>query len=241
MKLPAGTVIDQAIDGTAGELFVVTDRKAYVAANKATLTDQVIVGNAKTGSGTAIRLTAADGTVVLSAVEVVPGGASVTVKAATAEAAVAQVTVRAEVPEAAAGAVTPEDYAAYFKAQATPVEGVSGAFTVTAVLNPETVPTPEIGVADGRTAPLFVEADSDGQALVVGVVNAKPGLWYGLAASSELQETSFADDIPSFVLATSPTEQLTLTASPRADAAAFFRVRVVIAAPTPSSHPTPTP
>lgn len=176
-----------------------------------------------------------------SVLEVVPGGASVTVTAATAEEAAAQVTVRAEVPEAAAGAVTPEAYAAYFKAQATPVEGVSGAFTVTAVLNPETVPTPEIGVADGRTAPLFVEADSDGQALVVGVVNAKPGLWYGLAASSELQETSFADDIPSFVLATSPTEQLTLTASPRADAAAFFRVRVVIAAPIPSSHPTPTP
>ena len=241
MKLPAGTVIDQAIDGTAGELFVVTDRKAYVAANKATLTDQVIVGNAKTGSGTAIRLTAADGTVVLSAVEVVPGGASVTVTAATAEEAAAQVTVRAEVPEAAAGAVTAKAYAAYFKAQATPVEGVSGAFTVTAVLNPETVPTPEIGVVDGRTAPLFVEADSDGQMLVVGIVNAKPGLWYGLAAASELQETSFADDIPSFVLATSPTEQLTLTASPRADAAAFFRVRVVIAAPTPSSHPTPTP
>ena len=241
MKLPAGTVIDQAIDGTAGELFVVTDRKAYVAANKATLTDQVIVGNAKTGSGTAIRLTAADGTVVLSAVEVVPGGASVTVKAATAEAAVAQVTVRAEVPEAAAGAVTPEDYVAYFKAQATPVEGVSGAFTVTAVLNPETVPTPEIGVTDGRTAPLFVEADSDGQALVVGVVNAKPGLWYGLAASSELQETSFADDLPSFVLATSPTEKMTLRASRRTGAAAFFRVRVVIAAPIPSSHPTPTP
>ena len=121
------------------------------------------------------------------------------------------------------------------------MDGASGAFTVAAVLNPETVPTPEIGVADGRTAPLFVEADSDGQALVVGVVNAKPGLWYGLAASSELQETSFADDIPSFVLATSPTEKLTLTASPRADATAFFRVRVVIAAPTPSSHPTPTP
>ena len=176
-----------------------------------------------------------------SVLEVVPGGASVTVTAATAEEAAAQVTVRAEVPEAAAGAVTPEDYVAYFKAQATPVEGVSGAFTVAAVLNPKTVPAPEIGVVDGRTAPLFVEADSDGQALVVGVVNAKPGLWYGLAASSELQETSFADDIPSFVLATSPTEQLTLTASPRADAAAFFRVRVVIAAPTPSSHPTPTP
>ncbi|MGN0877793.1 MAG: CotH kinase family protein [Kiritimatiellia bacterium] len=176
-----------------------------------------------------------------SVLEVVPGGVSVTVTAATAEEAAAQVTVRAEVPEAAAGAVTPKDYAAYFKAEATPAEGASGAFTVTAVLNPETVPAPEIGVVDGRTAPLFVEADSDGQALVVGVVNAKPGLWYGLAASSELQETSFADDLPSFVLATSPTEQLTLTASPRVDAAAFFRVRVVIAAPTPSSHPTPTP
>ena len=144
-------------------------------------------------------------------------------------------------PEAVAGTVTPEAYAAYFKAQATPAEGVSGAFTVTAVLNPETVPTPEIGVADGRTAPLFVEADSDGQALVVGIVNAKPGLWYGLAAASDPKEESFANDAQSFVLATSPTEKLTLRASRRTGAAAFFRVRVVIAAPTPSSHPTPTP
>lgn len=67
MKLPAGTVIDQAIDGTPGEVFVVTDRRAYVAANLDTLTDEVIIGNAKAGSGTDIGLTAADGTIVLSA------------------------------------------------------------------------------------------------------------------------------------------------------------------------------
>lgn len=65
MKLPAGTVIDQGTAGDPAELFVVTDRVAYVAAN--TVTDQLIVGNATAGSGTDVGLTAADGTVVLSA------------------------------------------------------------------------------------------------------------------------------------------------------------------------------
>lgn len=74
MKLPAGTVIDEGTAENPGELFVVTDRRAYVAANKATLTDQVIIGNAAVGSGTDIGLTAADGTVVLSADVILPPG-----------------------------------------------------------------------------------------------------------------------------------------------------------------------
>lgn len=74
MKLPAGTVIDQALDGVSGEVFVVTDRVAYIAANESTLTDEVVIGNAKAGSGTDIGLTAADGTIVLSADVILPPG-----------------------------------------------------------------------------------------------------------------------------------------------------------------------
>lgn len=75
MKLPAGTVIDQALDEeTPGEVFVVTDRVAYIAANESMLTDEVVIGNAKAGSGTDISLTAADGTIVLSADVILPPG-----------------------------------------------------------------------------------------------------------------------------------------------------------------------
>ena len=66
LMLPAGTVIDQAIDGESGELFVVTDRKSYIAANDDALTDEVIVGNASVGTGTDVGLAAADGTIVIS-------------------------------------------------------------------------------------------------------------------------------------------------------------------------------
>ena len=51
MTFDAGTVIDQQIGDKPGELFVVADRLAYVTANEASLTDEVIVGNAKAGSG----------------------------------------------------------------------------------------------------------------------------------------------------------------------------------------------
>lgn len=75
MTLPAGTVIDQADDeGKPGEVFVVTDRVAYITANESALTDEVIIGNATAGSGTDIGLTAADGTIVLSADVILPPG-----------------------------------------------------------------------------------------------------------------------------------------------------------------------
>ena len=74
MKLPAGTVVDMMMNGKTGEVYVVTDRRAYVATHAAALTDEVIVGNAALGSGTDIGLTAADGTVVLSADVILPPG-----------------------------------------------------------------------------------------------------------------------------------------------------------------------
>ena len=64
MTIPAGTVIDQQMDGVPGEVYVTADRRATVAAM--TVTDQILVGNGKTGKADAkLSLTAADGTKVI--------------------------------------------------------------------------------------------------------------------------------------------------------------------------------
>ena len=71
---PAGSVIDQAFDETPGEVFVVTDRKTYVAnlATTTELTDQVIIGNAAVGEGVVFALEDANGVEVIAAET--PGG-----------------------------------------------------------------------------------------------------------------------------------------------------------------------
>ena len=64
MTLPDGTVIDQAMGGVSGEVYVTADRRATVATMA--ITDQVIVGNGEAGKSDAkITLTAADGTKVI--------------------------------------------------------------------------------------------------------------------------------------------------------------------------------
>ena len=66
--MPAGTVIDQRIGDKPGEVYVVTDRIAYVAANDATITEEIIVGNAKVGAGQLYALDDAAGEHVISSV-----------------------------------------------------------------------------------------------------------------------------------------------------------------------------
>ena len=63
--LPPGTVCD-----ARDSLWVVADRRAYVAANEAQLKDQVIVGNAEFTGADTIALAAADGTVVCASSKV---------------------------------------------------------------------------------------------------------------------------------------------------------------------------
>ena len=60
MTLPAGTVLDEGTDAAPGEVTVVVDRRAYVAALGDAIVDQVIVGNASVGKSETITLTAAD-------------------------------------------------------------------------------------------------------------------------------------------------------------------------------------
>ena len=57
---PAGSVID-----ANGTITVVADRKAYVAANAATLTDEVLLGNAVFAVSGTVNLLAADETTVI--------------------------------------------------------------------------------------------------------------------------------------------------------------------------------
>ncbi len=64
--LPAGTVVDSVQDGVPGEVFVVTNRLAYVTAHAAELSDQVIVGNALPGAGR-LRLASPDGSQTVTA------------------------------------------------------------------------------------------------------------------------------------------------------------------------------
>ncbi len=65
LKLPAGTVVD-----AKDTITIVSDRKAYVAKNDASLADQVIVGNAAVNAdATTVALKAADGTEVVACAE----------------------------------------------------------------------------------------------------------------------------------------------------------------------------
>lgn len=64
--MPPGTVIDQGYGSAQGEVFVVSNRIAYVAANDATITEQIIVGNARPGKGELFSLVDADGESVIS-------------------------------------------------------------------------------------------------------------------------------------------------------------------------------
>ena len=66
---PAGAVIDRAFGTAAGEIIIVSNRIAYVTANESTLTDQVILGNAKVGSGAAYELMDAAGELVIGTPE----------------------------------------------------------------------------------------------------------------------------------------------------------------------------
>ncbi len=67
MTLPAGTVLDQAIDGVAGEVYVTADRRTTIEKFGDKLSDQVVVGNgtaAETADLYTVTLKDASGTLV---------------------------------------------------------------------------------------------------------------------------------------------------------------------------------
>ncbi len=152
------------------------------------------------------------------------------VKAESAEAAIAQAKLVVEVPEKVKELIDENDYKTYFKLAAKEI--AAGKYEVSAVLNSETVPKPEIGAIDDEAEPLIVEEGDGGTIVAVGIVNAKIGLWYGFEATGDLK-VDFENDCPSFKLATDPTEKLVLESSPREGASAFFRTKISEIKPEP--------
>ncbi len=63
MILPPGTVIDQCINASPGEVYVTADRRATIAALGDDVTDLVVVGNGTPGEGVVVLRTAAGETV----------------------------------------------------------------------------------------------------------------------------------------------------------------------------------
>ncbi|MGN0854488.1 MAG: CotH kinase family protein [Kiritimatiellia bacterium] len=222
MTLPAGTVVDAIQGGTAGEVYVTADRRVTVAA--LTVADQVVVGNGTAGAADdPVTLTASDGTPVVLA-PVTPA-ASVVVEAENEAAALEAATLVVEVPSAAAD-LAEADYRAYFRLVATPLASSPGSFTVSAVLDPDVVPVPQIGTVAEDIAPLTVVTDASGQTkLAVGVVNAKQGLWYGITAADSLLDP-FVAEPSTFKLVEEASGQLKLETMSRTTNRRFFKVEV---------------
>ncbi len=231
MTLPAGTVVDAGAAAAPGEVFVVTDRRAYVAARAGTLTDEVIVGNAAAGAaGAFVRLVAADGTPVQVEPTIAPG--------ATAELAATDAAAAAEEVKAYLVALGEDDVAAGLSADslmvvAEPATDAAGAVTgyrAAVAVNPAKVPAPLVGgdAAQALDPIAFEAAAADGRAVAVGVVNAVKGLWYGYAVADE-PTGGFALDKASFRRATGASVKV--SGSARTAAKGFFRVIVLPARP----------
>ena len=117
--------------------------------------------------------------------EVVPGGAPVEVTAESATDAESKVIVKATSPDAEV--ISNDDYAKYYKAKATLVEG--NTYSVTVVLDPEKVEFPETEAAfDAEIGDFAADADATG----ITVTNAKPGLFYYVEEAQKL-ETGLAE------------------------------------------------
>ena len=219
--LPAGTVCD-----SNDCIYVVADRRAYIEAHNAELTDQVIVGNATFSDWSAVYFDAADGTVLRG---VSSDDSVVTFEAKDQKAAdklVAELS-----PALTEEDVTAELQAQYLKVVAEPT-GKKNEFVVTVAVNPETVGAPVIAEPAAESEPVEIEEDDKGETTVsVSISNAIQGLWYGYEVSDALGEAAdFANDVDSFERAEGSAH--TVKGSPRDKASGFFRIKVLPAKPS---------
>jgi len=229
--LPAGTVCD-----SNDCIYVVADRRGYVAAHESELTDQVIIGNAKfVESAAATVIDSSDGT------RLVLQGAVVTDSPDTIEFAAASQAEADAHAEAIKPTLTQEDEksgldASYLKVVANP-SSVSGIYTLAVDIDSGKVPAPAIlqndqSAASGEGAVVFVDA-ANGKTVTITIGNAIKGLWYGYEVSDALGDASaFANDVDSFMRATDAKFKLKAS-SPRAEKeAGFYRVKALPAKPT---------
>ena len=221
--LPPGTVCD-----SNDCVYIVADRRAYVEAHEAELTDQVIVGNADFGNLGAVVLNSSDGTCLhgLSSKDADVPFAAKNDKAAAA--VVATITPTLSKADVEAGLE-----AQYLTVAAKPVEGQPGKYVAVVDVNPATVLPPVFADAEGASEepPVAVEEDEDGKTKVsVTVGNAVIGLWYGYEVANALDAgVAFENDNGSFKRATNATFKV--EATPRTEPSGFFRVKVLPAKP----------
>ncbi|MBQ6914253.1 MAG: hypothetical protein IJQ65_00920, partial [Kiritimatiellae bacterium] len=213
--LPAGTVCD-----SNDCIYVVSDRRAYIAAHLDELTDQVIVGNADFGGIGAVVLNSSDGTCLhgLSSADGVLTFAAKNDKAAAA------------VVETIAPTLTADDKEAGLSADNLVVRAVAageGTYQAVVDVNPATVAAPRFAAA-GDDPPVAGATDDEGETIVSSSIdNAVIGLWYGYEVADELGESAaFAPDAESFIRATA-NGPMTIRSSPRTEPCGFFRVKVL--------------
>jgi len=217
--LPAGTVCD-----SNDCIYVVSDRRAYIAAHLDELTDQVIVGNADFGGIGAVVLNSSDGTCLhgLSSADGVLTFAAKNDKAAAA------------VVERIAPTLTADDKEAGLSADSLAVRAVAagdGVYQAVVDVNPATVGAPRFAAA-GDDPSVAAATDDEGETIVSSSIdNAVIGLWYGYEVADELGESAaFAPDAESFIRATA-NGPMTIRSSPRTEPCGFFRLKVSAAKP----------
>ena len=221
--LPPGTVCD-----SNDCIYVVADRRAYVADHDGDLTDQVIVGNAEFSGLGAVFLESADGT-TLKGCSAEDGG--VVVFDAKNQNKANE--MASEIPlQLSAEDVRARLDAQYLKVVAEPVAGESGKYKAVVVVNPETVGVPVVAAGESAAGdePVTVEDKEGGKKVSVSITNAIMGLWYGYEVADELGANPvFNNDVGSFERATGPSH--TVKGSLRTESSGFFRVKVLPAKP----------
>ena len=221
--LPAGTVCD-----SNDCIYVVKDRRTYIAEHVDELTDQVILGNAEFVDGVeSIALNDAEGQGLKGELK---GGETIEFKADSEESA--NKAVENMTPPLSDEDVEYGLEAKYLKVVAEPVEGGKGEYKAVVAVNPEKVSAPEIAEPAAESEPVEIKEDEEGDKTVsVSISNAIKGLWYGYEVADELGDASaFTNDIDSFARATGP--EHTVKGSSRTQPSGFFRLKVLPAKPT---------
>ena len=110
---------------------------------------------------------------------------------------------------------------------AHPVEGESGKYVAVVEVKPELRPVED----DEAEEPVSLVTDAEGTVFSVKIKNAAKGVWYGFAVADYPSEELFRDDVGSFERAAADGAG-TVTATKRAAASGFYRVKASATKPS---------
>ena len=217
--LPAGAVCD-----ALGCIYVVADRRAYIEAHAADLTNQVIIGNATFGSAipeeplSYPEVETSSGTVSIAEEPVVFSAETEDEAAAWVESLTPEVTEEQE-----SFGLTAE----HFKVEAKEVTAGSGVYQTVVALNPDIVEKPAVDTTVEEPLEIVDDTDEPEKKKVsVSITNAIPGLWYGYEVSDSLGD-GFTNDVPSFERATDADHKVNSSPRDSSKPSGFFRVKVL--------------